>query len=90
MTKHYVGVADPKLVYVILEDRSEFDKIDLPSEDHAANERGGQCVSKTIKADGVMVVFQHWIRQSASPPVVEKLGTDASDTSVRTGAGGAQ
>ena len=63
MTKHYVGVADPKLVYVILEDRSEFDKIGLPAEEHAKNERGGQCVSKTIKSDGMMVVFQHWIRQ---------------------------
>ena len=61
--KHYVGVADPRLIYVILEDRAEFDKIGLAAEEHAENERGGQCISKTIKADGMMVVFQHWIRQ---------------------------
>lgn len=62
-SKHYVGVADPRLVYVLLEDRAEFDKIGLVAEDHPENERGGRCISKTIKADDVMVVFQHWIRQ---------------------------
>ena len=63
MSKHYVGVADPKLVFVTLEDRSEFDKIGLPAKDHAANERGGQVISKTVKTDDVMIVFQHWTRQ---------------------------
>jgi hypothetical protein len=63
MSKHYVGIADPKLIYVLLEDRDDFDKIGLPAQEHEPNERGGQCVSKTVKSDGVMVVFQHWIKQ---------------------------
>lgn len=62
MAKHYVGIADPKLIYVLLEDRGEFDKIGLPATDHGQGS-GGHVLTKTVKADDMMVVFQHWIRQ---------------------------
>jgi hypothetical protein len=62
MAKHYVGVADPKLVYVNLEDRDEFDKIGLPATEGERTEREGHVLVKSIEADGVRVVFQHWIK----------------------------
>jgi hypothetical protein len=62
MAKHYVGVADPKLVYVILEDRDEFDKIGLPATEVERTDREGHVLVKSIEADGVRVVFQHWIK----------------------------
>jgi hypothetical protein len=62
MAKHYVGVADPKLVYVILEDRDEFDKIGLLATEGERTEREGHVLVKSIEADGVRVVFQHWIK----------------------------
>ena len=63
MAKHYVGIADPKLIYVILEDRDEFDLIRLDATDAGENERGGHVLFKGIEANGVRVVFQHWIKQ---------------------------
>jgi hypothetical protein len=63
MAKHYVGIADPKLIYVILEDRDEFDLIGLDATDAGENERGGHVLFKSIEANGVRVVFQHWIKQ---------------------------
>jgi len=61
MAKHYVGIADPKLICVVLEDRDEFDLIGLDATDAGENERGGHVLFKSIEANGVRVVFQHWI-----------------------------
>jgi hypothetical protein len=46
MAKRYVGIADPKLIYVILEDREEFDKIGLPATEVERTEREGHMLFK--------------------------------------------
>jgi hypothetical protein len=56
----YVGIIDPHFIYIGVSKRADFDKIALPMTDHGA-ERGAHCLSKTLKADGVMVIFQYWL-----------------------------
>jgi len=65
--KHYVGIPDPRLVYVILEDRTEFDKIGIEATDHGANAagNGGHVLSKAVSENGVRVIFQHWLADPA-------------------------
>lgn len=58
--RHYVGIPHPTLVYVLLDDKAEFDRIGLAETDHGKNDKG-HVLSKSLKADGMMVVFQHWL-----------------------------
>lgn len=73
--KHYVGVTDPRLIYVILEDREEFDKIGLEATraDHPARTfktgitiPAASVLFKAVEQHGVRVVFQHWLRSQPS------------------------
>lgn len=61
----FVGVAGAgTLVYVGVADRAQFDKINLPCDDHGENENGHVLV-KTLggmRASEVTVIFQHWIK----------------------------
>lgn len=63
-TAHVAGGGT--LVYVLLKDRAEFDRLKLEATDHGEDERGGHVLSKSLDANGVMVIFQFWIK---SPPL---------------------
>jgi len=54
-THDYVGVHDGDFVYVIVAERSKFDRIARPVTVHANG-----CTSKFVEADGVRIIFQHW------------------------------
>lgn len=59
----FVGVMDPgTLVYIGVPDRAAFDRIARPCRDHAPEK---QLLTKSVEADGVYVVFQHWLERSA-------------------------
>lgn len=53
-------VASATLVYVLVEDRADFDRINRPFTDNGV-QPCGHCLSKTITEAGVMVIFQHWL-----------------------------
>jgi len=57
-------VAAPSLIYALVDDRAEFDKINRPATDAGENaETGGHVVFKSVVQEGCHVVFQHWIKQ---------------------------
>jgi hypothetical protein len=59
----FVGVhGDAKIVYVLVADRLKFDQIPLPCVEHDNRvAKRGHLLSKTLDADQLMVVFQHWL-----------------------------
>lgn len=60
--KKFVGVADPKVIYVGIEKREDFDKIAVALRDRGQNEHG-HVLTKTVQnSDGVMVIFQYWLK----------------------------
>lgn len=62
--RNFVGVAAARLIYVGVEKRADFDKIDLPCVDHGQKDRG-HVLTKTLGnlTTEVSVVFQHWLNQ---------------------------
>lgn len=54
-------VASPKYIFVLIEDRAAFDKIDRPLTDNGPN-TNGHVITKSVEQDGVLVVFQHWLQ----------------------------
>lgn len=60
MSTDYVGVPDPRLVYVLIADREKFDKIALDVTDHG-RKPSGHVLTKSCEQDGVRIVFQHWL-----------------------------
>lgn len=57
-----VMVATPRLVYVVVIDRSEFDRIASIETVHAPKEdNGSYCISKRVHDGEVGVIFQHWV-----------------------------
>ncbi len=65
-TTDYVGVPDPRLVYVLIADREKFDKIALAETDHGEKGAAGHLWSKRVDHNGVRIVFQHWQRVARS------------------------
>ena len=55
-----VLVATQNTVYVLVDDRAAFDKIDRPARDNGPNQNG-HVITKTVEQDGVLVIFQHWM-----------------------------
>ncbi|MNT52257.1 hypothetical protein D3C72_1892730 [compost metagenome] len=63
--RSWASVATPTCVFVGIADRGEFDRLALPAKDHRQQiselvPRRNVLV-KSLEADGVMVVFQHWL-----------------------------
>ena len=58
-----IAVADPAVIYALIEHREAFDKIARPVTDHGMQRGpgGGHCLSKSVEQDGCRVVFQFWI-----------------------------
>lgn len=54
-------VVSPTSVYVVIADRVQFDRIALPAIDHTTRAVPRKVLTKTLEADGLMVIFQHWI-----------------------------
>jgi hypothetical protein len=65
----FVGIADGHLIYIGVGKREDFDKIAAPLIDHGENERG-HVLSKTVKGDGVQVVFQYWLKSLTTDAVI--------------------
>lgn len=59
MAKAYALVATPNMIYVLLDERAEFDKIARPATDHGVRPDGIHMISKTVEQDGVIVIFQY-------------------------------
>lgn len=57
----FVGVMDPRLIYVGVKRREDFDRIGTPAHDHGENDRG-HVLTKVVEQDGVRVVFQYWLK----------------------------
>lgn len=53
-------VATPTVIYVVIDDRADFDKIDRPASEHITP-GVGHCLAKTVEQAGVLVIFQHWL-----------------------------
>lgn len=57
----YVQAATPTCVFVVMDDRAEFDKIALEPTAHPAQPDGSVCTTKSIwDSEKVAVVFQCW------------------------------
>ncbi|MDW3683911.1 hypothetical protein RA280_19615 [Cupriavidus sp. CV2] len=63
--RNWASVATPTCVFVGIVDRKEFDRLALPGKDHRQHISESvprrNVLSKALEADGVMVVFQHWL-----------------------------
>lgn len=59
MAKGYIGACG-SIVFVLCDDRADFDKIDLPEVDHGPKDCG-HCLSKMVEGGGCTVFFQHWV-----------------------------
>jgi hypothetical protein len=58
----FVGVfPSGKYVFVGIAKRDDFDKIALPCVDHGQHDNG-HVLSKSLRADGVEIVFQYWLK----------------------------
>lgn len=72
----WVSVLTPRLVYVGIADRSEFDRIAAPVRDDGAD-GGPKVLVKSVEEHGVQVVFQHWYGPKPSEEeanaVIERL-----------------
>ncbi len=61
-------VAAPSLIFALVDDRAEFDKIKRPVTDPGEKpDGGGHVIIKSVEQDGCTVVFQHWIKMPATP-----------------------
>lgn len=60
----FAGVALPSLVYVGIEKREDFEKIDAPAIDHRMNDDEAMrkpLLSKAVEGEKVTVIFQHFL-----------------------------
>ncbi|KWR88806.1 hypothetical protein [Cupriavidus sp. IDO] len=73
----WASVVTPTCVFVGIADREEFDRLALPAKDHRQqiNELVPRrnVLTKSLEAEGVMVVFQHWLTVD-SPDYIPELG----------------
>lgn len=63
----FVAVALPAVVYIGVASRAAFDKLDRPAIDHGEKPNGEHVITKTVEQDGVLVIFQHWVKSSPLP-----------------------
>jgi len=75
MTKsNFVAITFPRFVYVGIARREEFDRLDLPVSDCAAN-GGNPVLVKSMVDAGVTVVFQHWYGPTPTEQAEEEAQT---------------
>lgn len=66
MSSAYVAISS--VVYVLLDDREQFDKLEVDPKDHGDLGPKGHVLTKTITGPGstpgrpIMVCVQHWLR----------------------------
>lgn len=72
---HITVTPTPGLIFILVDDRTDFDKIALPVKDNGPSKRGHVLV-KTLEKDGVLVIFQHWLYyvNFTSAPELGKVG----------------
>lgn len=58
------------LIYVLLRERSEFDKIARPCTEHSENEVG-HVLTKAVDGEGVYIVFQYWLKSRTAEAIIE-------------------
>lgn len=54
-----VLIATPRIVYVAIGSRAEFDKLDAP----VSEPESKKVLVKRVEQNGVLVIFQHWLTQ---------------------------
>lgn len=74
--RSWASVTTPTVVFVGIANREEFDRLALPGKDHrqqiSEQVPRRNVLSKALEADGVMVVFQHWLT-AGSPDYMPEL-----------------
>ncbi|AQV94786.1 hypothetical protein BJN34_12935 [Cupriavidus necator] len=79
--RNWASVTTPTCVFVGIADRAEFDRLALPAKDHRQQVSEmvppRNVLTKALDADGVMVVFQHWIPKDSPDYVAEIEGSQA-------------
>jgi len=75
--RNWASVSLLTVVFIGIANREEFDRLAVPTKDHRhqVSERVPRrnVLTKSIEADGVTVVFQHWLNAD-SPDYVAELG----------------
>jgi hypothetical protein len=72
----FVGVMEPgTLIYIGVPDRAAFDRIARPCTDHAPK----NLLTKTVDADGIYIVFQHWLLERTALAESNRGGTAESN-----------
>jgi hypothetical protein len=66
MQQMFVGILDPKNVFVLVADRSEFDRLARPVTDLGPRQDGGHVLTKTVNEGEMTVIFQHWISEPSA------------------------
>ncbi len=71
--RNWASITLPTVVFVGIADREEFERLALPATDHRKREVRRNVLTESLEADGVMVVFQHWLAAD-SPDYLPELG----------------
>ncbi|HMJ27302.1 MAG TPA: hypothetical protein VK512_01130 [Xanthobacteraceae bacterium] len=61
-SEDFVGIHNPRLLFISVGDRAAFDLIERPARDAGENDDGNHVLVKTVEEGGVTVIFQHWIK----------------------------
>lgn len=64
---NYIEVANPNLVYIGFEHRSDFDLINAPVDSEVDTPSGGRVITKIVKQESVEVFFQYWLIPENNP-----------------------
>jgi hypothetical protein len=69
----YLSVACPRLIFILLDDRSAFDQIEADICDGGDKGELGHVIVKSVGGTGeTTVVFQHWVKKPLLSPLIER------------------